>query len=319
MAKIFLSYSRKDEGFAREFAKRLADAGHDILSDIDTLLPGQNWRDTLSKSLRDADVYIILLSKFSTHSGFVMSELGAARAYVGEIGRPRIIPIVIDDIPLPPALQDIQALLSPDRDMDFILHEISRSISYSVGIEAAKGTKATETARRIDENAPDYIEEAINAQKDAEQKNRSRGRTWYLIGFCSLVLGIIFSVTSLKVRASPSSWTELASLVVINIVVIGFLGSCSRYAYSLGKAYTSEALKASDRIHAISFGKFYLSVFKENVLWDEIKEVFQYWNIDRMSTFSTLDASQIDPQILNLLGQVANSFSGKRRDQDKQK
>ena len=68
----------------------------------------------------------------------------------------------------------------------------------------------------------------------------------------------------------------------------------------------SEALKCSDRIHAIAFGKFYLQAYGDKATWAELKEVFQYWNIDRASTFSGLDPTQIDPQILTLIAQVAN-------------
>jgi hypothetical protein len=104
---------------------------------------------------------------------------------------------------------------------------------------------------------------------------------------------------------------------VTNVIVIGFLGACSKYAFSLGKAYTSESLKAADRIHAISFGQFYLRAFGEHVNWTELKEVFQHWNIDRSSTFSNLDAAQIDPQILSLIGQVATTLGGKAKEKGK--
>jgi hypothetical protein len=69
----------------------------------------------------------------------------------------------------------------------------------------------------------------------------------------------------------------------------------------------SESLKCSDRIHAIGFGKFYLKAYGEKATWLELKEVFQHWNIDRSSTFAALDSSQIDPQIIALISNVANT------------
>jgi hypothetical protein len=102
-------------------------------------------------------------------------------------------------------------------------------------------------------------------------------------------------------------------VLVTNVIVIGFLGACSRYAFSLGKSYISESLKSADRIHAIAFGKFYLRAFGEKATWSELKEVFQNWNIDRASTFSSLDVSQIDPQILSLIAQMSMAFGGKAK------
>jgi hypothetical protein len=70
-------------------------------------------------------------------------------------------------------------------------------------------------------------------------------------------------------------------------------------------------------MHAIRFGDFYLNAFGEKVEWSELKEAFQHWNIDRLSTFSGLDASQIDPQILTLFGQMATVFGSKGKDKEK--
>lgn len=82
-------------------------------------------------------------------------------------------------------------------------------------------------------------------------------------------------------------------------------------AFALGKSYISESLKCSDRIHAIAFGKFYLQAYGETATWADLKEVFQHWNIDRTSTFSSLDSAQIDPQILSLLADVVKSALGR--------
>ena len=114
-------------------------------------------------------------------------------------------------------------------------------------------------------------------------------------------------------HASVSSdWLSLARAVVVNVVVVGFLGACSRYAFSLGKSYTTEALKASDRIHAIMFGRFYLNAFPDRVTWTELKEVFANWNIDRSSAFAHLDVSQIDPQLISMITQVVTTAVKKK-------
>lgn len=58
-----------------------------------------------------------------------------------------------------------------------------------------------------------------------------------------------------------------------------------------------ESLRNSDRIHAISFGEFYLKAYQEKADWKEIKEAFQHWNIDGGSSFNSQNANDFDPKI----------------------
>lgn len=284
-----------------------------MVADFSLLAPGQSWRSLLSDSLREADALVALVSKPSLSSQFVLMELGSARAYSSEIGKPLVIPILIDDIPIPTALQDILVLRAPDRDTDRILAEINRALSVSAGRLAAKQQKLEDTVQKIQDNATTYIEDAVSTQKISQERNELAGKLWYLIGFAALLLGIAFALLSLFYRSTPTNMIELGTVLVTNIIVIGFLGACSWYAFSLGKSYISESLKSADRIHAIAFGKFYLRAFGEKATWSELKEVFQYWNIDRASTFSTLDTSQIDPQILSLIAQMSMAFGGRAK------
>lgn len=61
----------------------------------------------------------------------------------------------------------------------------------------------------------------------------------------------------------------------------------------------SESLKIADRIHAISFGKFYLQVFNDKINPDEIKEIFRDWNINnQLNNFSNQSSSDYDPKII---------------------
>jgi len=318
MAKIYLSYSHNDAEFARVLTEALRASKHEIISDAEILVPGQDWRSTLSEGLKAADVFAILLSASSVASQFTSMELGSARAYASQIGKPLVIPILIDDIAIPVPIQDIHVLMAKDRNVDNIVLSIGRAISVSAGLEAAKEKKEEDVAKKIEANAAIYVEEAIDSQKTNEKRNSFSGRVWYAIGFAALLVGIGFALISLSFRSAGLDWLSLATVVITNIIVIGFLGACSRYAFSLGKAYISESLKASDRIHAIAFGQFYLRAFGEKANWAELKEVFQHWNIDRSSTFSNLDASQIDPQILSLIGQVVAAVSkGKGKEKEK--
>ncbi|WP_413711756.1 hypothetical protein [Rhizobium sp. Rhizsp82] len=134
-----------------------------------------------------------------------------------------------------------------------------------------------------------------------------------------MVLGLtsysIWTVLTAAPAVSQASYILPISLLILNIVMIGVLAALAKYAYSLGKSYMSESLKSSDRIHAIQFGKFFLRAYGDRLTPSEVKEAFQHWNIDRNSTFSTLDPAHIDPQIYSLITQLVSAVrSGKKAD-----
>ena len=62
-----------------------------------------------------------------------------------------------------------------------------------------------------------------------------------------------------------------------------------------------EAIRNSDRIHAISFGEFYLNAYGKVATRDEVREVFGKWNIDNGSSFISQSPKDYDPQILENL------------------
>ena len=70
----------------------------------------------------------------------------------------------------------------------------------------------------------------------------------------------------------------------------------------------SESLKSADRMHAISFGKFYLKVYGSDDTWPELKEVFQHWNIDRSSSFSSQTTAEFDPKIIESMLEFIRVF-----------
>ncbi len=313
MAKIYISYQRTDQPFVMELAQRLKVAGHTLAYDVDTLSPGTDWRATLDQGLKSAEVFIVVISESTTKSQYVLAEVGAARAYAAESGRMLIVPVIIDESPPPLSLQDIHAIIQPDRNLDEISQKIETAISAFIGRRAAIDVEASAVAQKLQTNAADYIKIAIDSLAALELRDRRLGYLWYALGFLSLLVGIGFALLGL-VAASQQMVLPTESLILAALkalLVIGLLGACAKYAFSLGKSYASEALKCSDRIHAIRFGEFYLRAFGEKTQWSELKEVFQHWNIDRSSSFSTLDASSFDPKFIESMIEFAKLFSSK--------
>lgn len=314
MARIYISYQRDDQPFVIELAQRLKNAGHTLTYDVDELSAGVDWRTALDTGLKTSEVFIVVVSKSTQRSQYVLAEVGAARAYALESGRMLLVPLIIDDTPPPLSIQDIHAIIQPNKDLDVIVPKIEGSISTFMGRRAAMEAAASEATEKIQSNAASYIKVALDSIERLERRDRMISYVWYAVGFIALILGISFALYGLSVVGQQAALsTESLLLVALKaLVVIGLLGACAKYAFSLGKSYSGEALKASDRIHAIRFGEFYLRAFGDKTKWDELKEVFQHWNIDRASSFSTLDSSQFDPKILESLVELTKFLGTKK-------
>ncbi len=70
-------------------------------------------------------------------------------------------------------------------------------------------------------------------------------------------------------------------------------------------------MKNADRSHAISFGKFYLDAYGASAKWEELKEAFQYWNINNESSFSKIDTNQYDPKFVELVVELSKIISSR--------
>lgn len=278
-----------------------------------SLTPGTKWKDSLLEALQSADAVVVIISEETANSPGTAMELSTARAYHKERGKPIIIPVVLDYAKLPGDLSEIHAVVLARREIQPVVEGVNHALAEQRGRLLAKKEQSDETAQKIANTAPAYIEKAIAGQRTLQEANTKLAQVWYGVGFGSLVIGIGFVVYSLLAGSSTNiDWVQLARLFLSNVIIIGFLGACARYAFTLGKSYTTEALKASDRIHAISFGQFYLDAFGANAGWSELKEVFAHWNIDRASDFAGIDIAQIDPQVLTTIAQIASALTPKK-------
>jgi hypothetical protein len=316
MSRIFLSYSRHDKDLVLSVSRELRTLGHEITVDVDSVQPGQDWRKVLAIGLRDSEVYVVFLSQSSLASPSVLSEIGAARAYSEQSDRMLLIPVLIEEIPIPSSINDVLVLSALNSDAAAVAAKINAAIAHFVGTRIAKDDQQETFSKIVEENSASYIEEAIDLHQKSEKRNRGAATGWYLAGFFSLIGGLAFvgySVSSLVLSAT-TNWADFAILALKSFLVVGILGACSKYAFSLGKSFMSEALKSADRIHAISFGKFYLKVYGAKATWPEVREAFQHWNIDRTSVFSSLGTTEFDPKLMEGLLEFGKAFAAKGGD-----
>lgn len=108
MPSIFISYSTKDQNLADFVFRHLKAEGVEVFMAAASLSPGQDWAETIKQNLRASNTVIVLASKASISSPFVLFEAGGAFFLEGK----KIIPIIWDIEPteLPAWLSRYQAL-----------------------------------------------------------------------------------------------------------------------------------------------------------------------------------------------------------------
>lgn len=320
MAIVYVSYSRKDRDFVVAVTAQLSEVGHQILIDDEILEPGVDWRSALKAGMRKADVFLVFLSENSVKSPYVIEELVSARARTEVSADVLLIPMIIDSIPIPEVINDLFAYTEPHREIKRTAQIIQNAIAkFQVKKDEREknlneSMKAAEAAsERLESNASVYIEEAIESLKLVEARYRAISNRWYVAGFGALLLGVLVGVLGLLqwTESGKREWVDFALVTLKTLVILSLLGACAKYAFSLGRSYVSEALKNADRIHAISFGKFYLRAFGSRVEWSQLKEVFQHWNIDRASSFNSSSSADFDPRILERLNDLAKTVTSK--------
>jgi TIR domain len=103
--KIFISYSRNDAVFIWPFAEALSVTGAEIFLDKFSIHPGDEWEQRIDHALQASDIVFVFWTKAASTSREVKKEY--EKAY--DLGK-RIVPVLFDDIRLPPKLDRYQAI-----------------------------------------------------------------------------------------------------------------------------------------------------------------------------------------------------------------
>ena len=104
MAKLFLSYSRKDGTRARRFTAWLEQEGHDVWRDEDDIGGGASFSSEIENALKECDAVLVLWSANSIKSGWVRDEAGYGR----DAGK--LIPFSLDGTEPPLGFRQFQAI-----------------------------------------------------------------------------------------------------------------------------------------------------------------------------------------------------------------
>lgn len=112
MAKqyVFISYSREDRAFVDRLSKDLRLGGIKTWQDTTEIAPGENWREAIEQSLRQASAMLYVASARSATSLWMSKELQAVFSRGA-----RVIPLIVDD----QGERDLPAFLRAFQWVDF--------------------------------------------------------------------------------------------------------------------------------------------------------------------------------------------------------
>ena len=71
---VFISYSRRESPFVDVLLDSLEDEGVDVWVDYQSLIPARPWLDQILEGIRQADVFLLVVSRGSMSSANVNTE-----------------------------------------------------------------------------------------------------------------------------------------------------------------------------------------------------------------------------------------------------
>lgn len=293
--KVFISYSHSDKDKALQLRTILIQNEFEVLGDFN-LQPGDTFEKTLSKELLNADAIVLLITSSYMKSAFCQKEIHSIETFINVGSKARLIPVVFDErISLPAFLHYILYIKANDNDIDNTNKRILASL-----LLYKKETEDTNLTimESVTVSSAIFINDSLQRLNNNLKINRVLSFVCYISAFICLVITVIFSWIRANEIYNIKDLQLIVTRGILGILTLVLILTLSRFLFILGKSFMVEAIRNSDRIHAISFGEFYLKAYGTQVTREEVREVFGNWNIDYGSSFITQSPKDYDPQLL---------------------
>ena len=324
---VFISYSHADNEFAIKLSSVLESDGYDVF--IDNKIPiGNNIYKDIGKGIAKADAVIVVISKNSNRSHFVTNETVSMLSFLDKGRIPLVIPVVLGkETPLPTDLSRFNYIVVPyenekgnnSNDNHISQKRLDKHLEKDAIekirlILAAHDEKLKmfeqeqkESEEKVKKGLSEYIDDVFVKLQEKEKSNKIYAKiyafSFYLISIffliATIIIAIVFFVT---VNVDSNNLMPLIVYGVVCLFIIIMLVSLSKLLFTLAKSFMVESIRCSDRIHAISFGKFFLDAYGSEASREEVIKAFSSWNIDNGSTlFRTQSSDDFDPKIAEIL------------------
>ena len=175
MSDIFISYSSKDRGKAKDIAEALVQQGFSVWWDR-SILPGETFDTVIGEALDAAKCVIVLWSKTSVFSDWVKIE-----ATEGE-QRGILIPVLIDDVKMPLRFRLMHAAnlrdwegISPHPGFDNLLKAIAGILGRPLAMQSGQKTN------EVRDVEPEKVNISIEETEKLAKQGNSIGMKFTLI------------------------------------------------------------------------------------------------------------------------------------------
>src|SRR4030095_12276773 len=157
MAKVFLSYARRDLPALQPFLQDLVEHGITVWRDQDSLYGGQHLPKAIGEAMADHDVLLLAWSQEAAASHFVEFEWNTALAL-----QKSVLPYLLDQTPLPPALRAINGIEArlPHKALPKILDPLHQPVKPS---KAEQKSRVIATLEGIPTTTPAEVVQTAKA------------------------------------------------------------------------------------------------------------------------------------------------------------
>lgn len=154
--------------------------------------------------------------------------------------------------------------------------------AFQSELEAERDRLKKETQEKLQHNSSGFVKGMVDDLKIRENHLFTVSNRWSMFGgFCLLTAIVIFAALSVHSAGqvkSDMSWAYLTFYAFKGVFLAAISGIIARYSFVLSLNHMSEALRTTDRIHAIKFGQLYVESYGASANWDQVKEAFSNWN-----------------------------------------
>jgi tetratricopeptide (TPR) repeat protein len=135
MPRVFVSYARQDLSAVQQLERALQAHDVTVWRDQASIYGGQQWPKAIGEAIAAHDYVVLVWSERAARSHFVEVEWNSAIAL-----RKTILPCVLDDTPLPPALRAINAISAKQLDdaLPRILQALQRPVPSPEPVRSAE-------------------------------------------------------------------------------------------------------------------------------------------------------------------------------------
>lgn len=205
MARIFVSYSRQDQAFARRLAASLSDMGADVWIDVEDIPVGMKWSSAIQQGLDTGQLLIVVISPDSMASRNVEDEW----QYYLDQGKP-VVPILLHPANIHFQLNRIQYIDFHQQDYATALHQLYGQLK-SKGLALNAPRETSEVAKAMpdfDTMTPQQIEHWMEELRKRQLRHQTpmatpppvrrgvpRGVLWAGVSLFALVVVLMLGIT----------------------------------------------------------------------------------------------------------------------------